>query len=95
MKKLIFTFSLIAGGSLYCIGQVAISDTTISTDPTSIKSCVILQINSEDKGLLIPRAEKESIDATTGNATTSGMMTYDPSENTFYLKTDEGWIKLH
>lgn len=85
----VFCFSTVS------FGQVLIGDNTTDQNNIQLEECAELQLDSEDKGLLIPRAEKEDIDTTTSNNTTSGMLTYDPSENTFYLKTDLAWTRLY
>lgn len=95
MKKRITLAVFCLGFSAVSSGQVAFSDSTSATNPMDIEACAILQLNSEDKGLLLPRAQTEAIDVTTSNATASGMMTYDPVDRKFYLKTDAGWIVLH
>lgn len=94
MKKTFITSFFLLGISIAGFGQVQVIDSTQTSIPM-LESSAILQLDSEDKGLLIPRAEKENIDATTNSTTASGMITYDPSENAFYLKVDDGWIKLN
>lgn len=93
MKKLLILFVFFCTSVGF--GQVVVGDNTTIPNNIQLEDCAELQLDSEDKGLLIPRAEKEDIDATTSDNTASGMLTYDPSENTFYLKNDSGWVKLH
>lgn len=96
MKDLYFLLFAALGISFHGSAQVLISDNTMSNeDPTVVESCAIIQLNSADKGLLVPRATTDAIDTTTGNSTTSGMLTYDPTDNVFYIKTDEAWVRLN
>lgn len=95
MEKYYFAILFGVIASYSSLGQVLIEKSTTINTSVSVETSAILQINSPDKGLLVTRAEKEAIDVTTSNATPSGMLTYDPSENKFYFKTDTGWRKLN
>lgn len=94
MKKALLTIGFALGFTGLATAQLMVTDSTSAQDPTVMESSAILQLNSDDKGLLVPRASRSSIDATTSNNTTNGMLTYDPTDNTFYIKTENGWMKL-
>ncbi len=62
---------------------------------TDIESCAQLQIDSNDKGLLIPRvADHTALDNFSDGDDKKGMLIYDTTDNTFYLYTGS-WTALN
>ncbi len=71
------------------------NDYAVYSEP-HLESCAQLQIDSNDKGLLIPRvADHTALDNFSDGNDKSGMLVYDTTDNTFYLYTGSTWIPLH
>ena len=51
-----------------------------------------LDVNSTDKGMLIPRMSTAEINAISSPA--SGLMVYNTTDSTIYIKRDTGWVAI-
>ncbi|MCB9202067.1 MAG: hypothetical protein H6604_03330 [Flavobacteriales bacterium] len=105
MKKttlyLSFLFLIV---SSVAYSQVLVADDTQLPNSMTIAQrlddSAMLQMDSENKGFLITRNTIKDIEQTTsselptGSNTTSGMITYDVSEDKFYLKVDADWTAM-
>lgn len=88
MKKLLCQL-LLCTCSLLAIGQVKIGN-----NPSSISSYSLLELESTDKGLLLPRIETATGLALMSSAP-DGMMIYFVPDASIYIKRSSGWIKVN
>lgn len=91
MKK--HFFSLL----VFCIsgflGQAQSND-GIGVGTTSIDDCAILQIDSESKGVLLPRLESSQLPFEPSVELTAGLVLYNLTENVFYFWDGSQWQAL-
>ncbi len=86
MKKLVFTLVL----SLIAVNMF--SQVAINSDGSSPDASAILDIQSNAKGLLIPRMDTPHRTAIASPA--QGLMVYDTDDSTFYFYKNNSWIKV-
>ncbi|MDB9836254.1 hypothetical protein OAC51_05070, partial [Flavobacteriaceae bacterium] len=83
--KLFFTL-LILGSSTHLAAQIKLGD-----NGTTMSPYALLELESTDKGLLLPRMTSEERDAAFGQETPAGMVIFNTDENTmqyFFVETD-------
>ncbi len=94
MKTLLFYFCLmliILLGVKNSIAQISNIETplSINEDGANPNPSAILDIQSSDKGILIPRLDTGSV-----SIPVNGLLIYQPSDNSFYYYNDNAWTTL-
>src|SRR5688500_18729749 len=84
MKKIILTFAGILVSLLYGYGQ----NLAINTDGSAADANAILDIKSNNKGILIPRMSSA---ARLGIPPTKGLLVYDSTTQSFWYNTGVQW----
>ncbi|MGI9526862.1 MAG: Calx-beta domain-containing protein [Weeksellaceae bacterium] len=84
MKNILLSFCLL--GSIVGSAQVLIDDT--GADNATPESSAVLELKSNDKGLLLPRLSQAPADPV------AGMLYYDTTNNTFMGYNGGSWVDL-
>jgi hypothetical protein len=86
MKKILLALFML---SLFIFSKAQVK---IGSNPSSINSSSLLELESSSKGLLIPRLTTAQMNLI-ANPTT-GLLIFNSSDSHFYTKLDTGWTKL-
>ncbi|MEQ1734451.1 MAG: hypothetical protein ABL940_12315, partial [Bacteroidia bacterium] len=65
-------------------GAEAQAQNNVGIGTTTPNPKAILELNANDKGLLVPRMDSTQMVALAGNATTNGLLVYNTTKNCFY-----------
>ena len=79
---------------LFCISSIAMSQVKIGSNPSVINPFSLLELESTDKGLLLPRIQTATGLALMG-AAPDGMMVYYEPDASIYVKRAGGWAKVN
>lgn len=89
MKRIFFLLAAGILASTLCVGQVK-----IGSNPGSINSFSLLELESTDKGVLLPRIETAVALATMSGAP-DGMIIYFVPDASIYIKKAGAWVKVN
>lgn len=87
MQKILLAFTLSTLLTATGYAQVKVGD-----NPTAINPRSLLELESNNKGLLMPRMTNTQIAAMTGAPT--GMLVFSSTDSALYLRRDTGWAVL-
>ena len=88
MKKITILFCFTCCASAYSIAQVKIGN-----NPTVINNAALLELESNNKGLLLPRMIDADMRAILNPP--KGLMVFNTTDSATYFRRDSGWIKLN